>query len=82
MVEVANSGIPWMEPRDLKAEDITFAINDGSSEGIRSEHGGVANVLFCDGSVRSLSDSTDPAVIRAMTTVAGGEEHDERPEEP
>jgi prepilin-type processing-associated H-X9-DG protein len=74
VVEVANSGIHWMEPRDLKAEDITLAINDGTPEGIRSEHLGVANVLFCDGTVHSLPDTTDPARIKAMTTIAGGED--------
>jgi prepilin-type processing-associated H-X9-DG protein len=74
VVEVANSGILWMEPRDLKAEDITFAINDGTPQGIRSEHGAVANVLFCDGAVYPLGDTTDPARIEAMTTIAGGED--------
>ena len=76
VVEVANSGIDWMEPRDLKAEDITFAINDGTAEGIRSEHPGLANVLFCDGTVHTVPDTTDPARIRAMSTIAGGEEVD------
>jgi prepilin-type processing-associated H-X9-DG protein len=74
VVEVANSGIGWIEPSDLKAEDVTFAINDGSAAGIRSEHFEGANVLFGDGSVRMLPDGTDPAWVKAATTVAGGED--------
>jgi len=81
VVEVAHSGIQWMEPRDLKAEDITLAINDGTPQGIRSRHPGSANVLFCDGTVHALRDTTDPARIKAMTSVAGGEAVDEPWEE-
>jgi prepilin-type processing-associated H-X9-DG protein len=74
VVEVANSGIHWMEPRDLSVEEITFAINDGTRKGIRSVHPGSANILFCDGTVHTLGDSTDPALIKAMTTIASGED--------
>jgi len=73
VVEEANSGINWMEPRDLDATTITYSINDGSPEGIRSDHPGGANVLFCDGSVRFLSDMTSPSDLKSMTTIAGGE---------
>lgn len=73
VVEVSNSAIQWTEPRDLRAEDVTFAINDGTPQGIRSQHPGCANVLFCDGTVRTLRDTADPALIKAMTTIAGGE---------
>ncbi|MHC4179485.1 MAG: DUF1559 domain-containing protein [Planctomycetota bacterium] len=81
VVEVANSGIHWMEPGDLKAEDITFAINDGTPAGIRSEHPGGAHVLFCDTRVQFLPDSTDPAPIEAMSTIASGEDAGELPED-
>jgi len=81
VVEVAHAGIQWMEPRDLKAEDITLAINDGTPEGIRSQHPGCAHALFCDGGVHALRDTTDRARIKAMTTIAGGEAVDEPWEE-
>jgi hypothetical protein len=81
VVEVAHAGIQWMEPRDLKAEDITFAVNDGTPEGIRSQHPGCAHALFCDGGVHTLRDTADPAQIKAMTTIAGGEAVDEPWEE-
>ena len=74
IVEVAGSGINWAEPRDLDATKITFGINDGSAQGISSSHGGgVVNAAMCDGSVHSLSNSTAPQQIKAMTTIAGGE---------
>ena len=73
IVEVANSGIHWAEPRDLNADEITFAINDGSTPGISSHHPGGANVAMCDGSVHFLRDTTDPSQVEAMTTIDGGE---------
>jgi len=74
VVEVANSGTGWMEPSDLKADRISFKINDGTPQGIRSNHPGGACVLFCDGSVQFLSDGTDPEHIAGMASIAGGED--------
>jgi prepilin-type processing-associated H-X9-DG protein len=39
----------------------------------RSRHPGGANVLFVDGSVRFIKDSTTPTAWQAIATVAGGE---------
>jgi prepilin-type processing-associated H-X9-DG protein len=76
VVEVTGSGIQWAEPRDLKVEDVAFGINGGAGKGIGSRHPGVANVLFCDGSVQSIDKSIDPDLLRGMTTIAGGENTD------
>jgi len=73
LVEVSGSGVKWTEPVDLNAAEIDFSINDGSGEGIRSDHVIGVNVLFCDGSVRMLGSENDPQQIKAMTTIAGGE---------
>lgn len=72
-VEIAESGIHWMEPRDLVFDDMSFAINDRSSPSISSRHAGGANVLMADGSVRFLSNDTQATLVRAMLTVADNE---------
>jgi hypothetical protein len=38
LVEVANSDIPWMEPRDLTFEEACRGINKGNAAGISSPH--------------------------------------------
>jgi prepilin-type processing-associated H-X9-DG protein len=74
IVEVAGSGIHWAEPRDLKADEIGYRTNDPDAPGISSRHRGGAHVLFCDGSVWLLKDSLDPTTVKALTTIAGGED--------
>jgi prepilin-type processing-associated H-X9-DG protein len=74
LVEVTGSGIHWAEPRDLKLEEVTFAVNDGAGNGIGSRHPGVANVLLCDGTAHSIDESIDPELLRDITTIAGGED--------
>jgi len=78
VAEAADAHINWMEPRDIKAEDMQFQIgrgptpNAGNAE-ISSRHANGANVLFCDGAVHFISGNTDPQQLKAMTTVDGGE---------
>ena len=74
VVEIANSDIHWMEPRDLHVDEISFKINDPSKPSISSHHPGGANVVFVDAHVEFLDESTDPIQIKAMLTVSGGED--------
>jgi len=71
IVEVHNSGISWMEPRDLDASQMPLAINPKTGLGISSGHPGCAQAARADGSVFVLDEKTPPATIRAMLTIAG-----------
>lgn len=73
VVEVADSGIDWMEPRDLHLLQMAAAINSRSGQGISSRHTGGVNSLFCDGSVHFLPDTLPIESLRALVTRGGGE---------
>jgi hypothetical protein len=75
LVEMSNSGICWSEPRDWEVPDGPIAVNDPNVPGPRSEHPArVVSVAFCDGSSKSLKESIDPKLLRALLTVDGGED--------
>ena len=76
LVEAADSGIHWMEPRDRQFKTFDFSINSRSGRGTSSYHGDGVNVLFADGSVRFLPESVAPETLRALLTIAGGERVD------
>jgi len=76
LVEAADSGIHWMEPRDREFKTFDFSINSRSGRGTSSYHGGGVNVLFADGSVRFLPETVAPETLRALLTIAGGERVD------
>jgi prepilin-type processing-associated H-X9-DG protein len=73
IVEIANSGIKWAEPRDLDAAVLEAGINDPAGEGVQTNHLQGINVLFADGSVRFLSGSADPEILKKMISIAGDE---------
>ncbi len=74
IVETKNLHIHWAEPRDLKFDEMSFRINDPDRPSISSHHPGGAHVVFCDERVRFLKDDTDPEIVRALLTIAGGED--------
>ena len=76
VVECSDSGINWLEPRDVTFDDASLGINKLQSRpAIRSQHRGRgANFLFADGSVHFLNDDTPANVLHALLTSAGGEE--------
>ena len=73
VVEVVNSGIHWMEPRDLDFREMAPTINSKTGKGISSRHKGGAWGLFCDGSVHFLSERLPAATVRASLTIRGHE---------
>jgi prepilin-type processing-associated H-X9-DG protein len=66
VVEVANSGINWAEPRDLYVGQMAAGVNPKSGQGISSAHRGGANALFTDGHVEFIPDNIDPKKLAEM----------------
>jgi prepilin-type processing-associated H-X9-DG protein len=81
VVEVHDSGISWLEPRDLHISQMPMAVNPKRGQGMNSRHGStndrgpgrVAQAAFCDGHTQSLSSKLSPKSLREMLTIAGGE---------
>lgn len=70
VIEVANSGIHWMEPRDLTYAEARQGINSKPPAGLApgSRHQGGIHALFEDGSVRFLSDELSLKELRTLLT--------------
>jgi len=71
--EVYQSGIHWMEPRDLDVLQMSTTVNAAGGQGISSPHPGGAHVLLGDGSARFLSDETSPEILRRLIERDDGE---------
>jgi prepilin-type processing-associated H-X9-DG protein len=67
-IEVAASGIHWLEPRDMTVEEAVAYITDPAASGSRNAHPGGVNVLFADGTVHFLPESIDPQTLRFLLT--------------
>ncbi|MFO1096298.1 MAG: DUF1559 domain-containing protein [Planctomycetaceae bacterium] len=75
LVETVNSGIHWTEPRDLNVNDMSFSINDLMRPSVSSNHPRGPMVVLSDPErARRLSLAVRPETLRAMTTIAGGEQ--------
>ena len=80
LVEVADSGIHWMEPRDLHINQMAMEIGPAQGQGISSHHHWaagntpIAQVGFCDSAVHAIVNPIDPDLLRGLLTVAGGED--------
>lgn len=82
LVEVAESGIHWMEPRDLPFDVAVGGINRALGLSISSKHSVSTDVVFretgacvafCDSSSGFLSEGTSSDVLTALLTANGGE---------
>jgi len=74
LVEVANSGINWMEPRDLDFGNRSPGINPSSGLGVSSSHPGFVCVTFADGRSTTLEQTITEEQLQALLTIAGGEQ--------
>jgi hypothetical protein len=72
-VEIADSDIHWMEPRDLTLAEAVAGVNVNRQRGISSNHPGGACAWMVGGGRHFLRDGTSPEVLRAMLTIGGGE---------
>lgn len=73
IAEVERSGLHWAEPRDLDRDGLSLQVNDPNRTSISSGHPGGAMVLFCDGHVEFLPNTTAPKRLRALMTIASGD---------
>lgn len=73
VVEIYNSGIHWMEPRDLHMAQMPLAVNPQQGQGISSTHPNVALAVFADGHTAALSSTIPPDILRLLLTIADGE---------
>ncbi|MGD9644706.1 MAG: DUF1559 domain-containing protein [Pirellulales bacterium] len=67
--EVPQSGVGWLEPRDLSPDDLrrlSKAIRDGAQRG---NHADGFHVLLADFTVRFLPNDLEPAKLEAMLTI-------------
>lgn len=72
VVEVHDSGIHWMEPRDLHVTQMATTINAPHGQGISSEHPNRAHAAFADGMTRWLPDSLPADVLHSWINVDDG----------
>jgi Protein of unknown function (DUF1559) len=73
VVEIANSGINWMEPRDLEMSRMSLLLNDQSRPSISSNDSNGPAVLFVDGTKKRFDAAISANTLKAMMTIAGRE---------
>jgi hypothetical protein len=65
VLEIADSDIHWMEPRDVLLSELSMKINDRSKRSLSSYHGG-ACIAHADGSVEILDEATTEERLREL----------------
>jgi prepilin-type processing-associated H-X9-DG protein len=77
VIETANSGINWMEPKDYPIEELRFGPRVAVDRRIGGNHPGGANAGFADGSVRFLREQDFAnETLKALATIDKGENMD------
>jgi hypothetical protein len=73
IVESSNAAIPWMEPRDLNWDSMSFKINDPTKPGISSRDVEGPHVLKANGNVSTFRTAPTPEILHGMLTTSGRE---------
>lgn len=71
IIENVDSGIHWMEPRDLTFDSMSFVV--GAPQGISSWLEPPAGLTLA-GIVQTIPIETPPAILRGFFTIAGSED--------
>lgn len=71
IVENHGAGIHWMEPRDLRLDEIDLHLNSPGGVSSPFDNPGVA---MADGSARSFHAGLTPETLRALFTIQGNEQ--------
>jgi len=72
LVEVHDSGIHWMEPRDLHVSQMAPTINSERGQGISSGHTNGANAALVDASLIFLPENYPADQLRKLLTIDDG----------
>jgi hypothetical protein len=74
LTEIAASDIAWLEPRDLRAEEMSFTVNDKEKPSISCSRRRGPYVVFADSiHTYGVSPALRPDTLKALTTIAGGD---------
>lgn len=71
-VEINDSNINWLEPRDLQFDRMSFQVNDPKGTGLGTPYRTGPRVALLNGAVINVR-SESPQNLRAMITANGGE---------
>jgi hypothetical protein len=71
VVENVGADVHWMAPRDLSFSTMSFAVD--RPDGVSSKYADPA-VVMLDGSLHRLREDLPPSTLKALLTVAGGED--------
>jgi prepilin-type processing-associated H-X9-DG protein len=72
IVETAESGVNWSEPREIAFDDALRGINIPGVLTLSSRHNGVVMVSFADGHALPISDKIDPAMLKQLLQIDDG----------
>ena len=74
LTEIADSDVPWLQPRDIDTRLSESLLNDPEMLCISSADWRWPYVVFADGiTAYAVRDDIPPEALRALTTIAGKE---------